>query len=149
MSSLRLRTLRVNSNALKDSWQKVANMSNPACVPYVRRCVPLLRRQVGVDTPAGEHAAFGDIFAEFSPGHSRSKIVQDKARYRFDRQAPTKPRNAGLFRLCGMLSVSRNCRISAIYMPPNAAVPTILPLFMRRGYQYGRKQEELRLMALP
>ena len=42
MSSLRLRTLRVNSNALKDSCgKKVANMSNPACVPYVRRCVPL------------------------------------------------------------------------------------------------------------
>ena len=62
---------------------------------------------------------------------------------------PTKPRNTGLFKLCGMLSVLRNCRISAIYMPPNAAVPTILPLFMRREYQYGRKQEELRLMALP
>ncbi len=88
-----------------------------------------------MDTPAGEPAAFGGVFAEFSPRHIRSKIVQDKARYRFDRQAATKPRNAGLFRLCGMLSVSRNCRISAIYMPPNAAVPTILPLFMRRGYR--------------
>ena len=102
-----------------------------------------------VDTPAVERAAFEGVFAEFSPGHSRSKILQDKARYRFDRRAPTKPRNAGLFTMAGVLSVSRICRISAIYMPPNAAVPTILPLFMRRGYQYGRKQEELRLMALP
>ena len=137
--------MRVNSSALKNSWQKVANMSNPACVPYVRRCVPLLRRQVGVDTPAGEHAAFG----AFSPGHSRSKIVQDKARYRFIRRSPTKPRNAGLFKLCGMLSVSGNCRISAIYIPTNAVVSTILSLSARRGYQYGRKQKELRLMALP
>ena len=93
----------------------------------------------GVDAPAGERAAFGGVFAEFSPGHSRSKILQDKARYRFDRRASTKSRNAGLFKLCGMLSVSGNCRISAICMPPNAVVSTILSLFMRREYQYGRK----------
>ena len=71
-----------------------------------------------MDTPAGEPAAFGGVFAAFSPGHSRSKILQDKARYRFDRRASTKPRNAGLFKLRGLLSVSRICRISAIYMPP-------------------------------
>ena len=88
----------------------------------------------GVDAQAGKRAAFEGIFAEFSPGHSRSKILQDKARYRFDRRAATKPRNAGLFKLCGMLSVSGNCRISAIYMPPNAAVPMILPLSARRGF---------------
>ena len=75
MSSLRLRTLRVNSNALKDSWQKVANMSNPACVPYVRRCVPLLRRRWSVDTSADERAAFGGVFAAFSSGCARSKMA--------------------------------------------------------------------------
>ena len=82
----------------------------------------------GVDAQAGKRAAFEGIFAEFSPGHSRSKILQDKARYRFDRRTPTKPRNAGLFKLCRMLSVLRICRISAIYMPTSAAVPTILSL---------------------
>ena len=101
-----------------------------------------------MDTPAGEPAAFGGVFAEFSPRHIRSKIVQDKARYRFDRRASTKSRNAGLFKARRMLSVPRICRISAIYMPSNAAVPTILPLFMRRGYQYGRKQEELSEITL-
>lgn len=87
-----------------------------------------------MDTPAGERAAFGGVFAAFSSGCARSKMAQDKARYRFDRRAPTKPRNAGLFRNAGVLSVLKNYRFSAIYMPPNAAVPTILPLSIRREY---------------
>ena len=87
-----------------------------------------------VDTPAGKRAASGGVFAAVLSGHARSKIVQDKARYRFDRRASTKPRNAGLFMIAGVLSVSRIRRISAICMPPNAAVPTILPLSIRRGY---------------
>ena len=94
----------------------------------------LLQRQVGRGYPIRRTRSVWGVFAEFSPGHSRSKILQDKARYRFDRRAPTKSRNAVLFRTAGVLSVSRNCRISAIYMPPNAAIPTILPPFMRRGY---------------
>ena len=141
---MRLWTLRESSSALKKSWRRVI----PPVSARKALCA-LLRRRVGRGYPGRRTRGVWGVFAAFSPGHSRSKIVQDKARYRFDRQAPTKPRSAGLFRLCGMLSFSRNCRISAIYMPPNAAVPTILPLFMRRGYQYGRKQEELRLMALP
>ena len=68
----------MSRNALKDSWQKVANMSNPACVPYVRRCVPLLRRQVGVDTPAGEHAAFGAFSRHFRPDIAVRKLYKIK-----------------------------------------------------------------------
>ncbi len=75
----------------------------------------------GVDTPAEERAAFGGVFAAFSSGCARSKMAQDKARYRFDRRAATKPRNAGLFTMTGVLSVLKNYRFSAIYMPPNAA----------------------------
>ncbi len=64
-----------------------------------------------VDTPAGKRAASGGVFAAFSPGHSRSKILQDKARYRFDRRAPTKPRNAGLFQLSGKVHISKKLKI--------------------------------------
>lgn len=85
-----------------------------------------------MDTPAGEHEAFGGVFAAFSSGCARSKMAQDKARYRFERRATTKPRNAGLFTMTGVLSVLKNCRFSAIYMPPNAAAPTILSLSKRR-----------------
>ena len=85
-----------------------------------------------VDTPAEERAAFGGVLAAFSSGCARSKMAQDKARYRFDRRVPTKPRNAGLFTMAGVLSVLENCRVSAIYTPANTAVPTILPLSMRR-----------------
>lgn len=85
-----------------------------------------------MDTPAEERAAFGGVFEAVSSGHARSKLRQDKARYRFERRAATKPRNAGLFTMTGVLSVLKNCRFSAIYMPPNAAVPTILPLYIRR-----------------
>ena len=99
---------------------------------HVRRSVRFYGDGWGVDTTAGERAAFGGVFAAFSSGCARSKMAQDKARYRFDRQASTKPRNAGLFKLREMLSVLKNYRFSAIYMPPNAAVPTILPLSKRR-----------------
>ena len=85
-----------------------------------------------MDTPAEECAAFGGVLAAFSSGCARSKMAQDKARYRFDRRASTKPRNAGLFTMTGVLSVLKNYRFSAIYMPPNAAVPTTLPLSKRR-----------------
>ena len=85
-----------------------------------------------MDTPAEKRAAFGGAFAAFSSGLARSKMAQDKARYRFDRRAPTKPRNAGLFKLREILSVLKNCSFSAIYMPPSAAAPTILPLSERR-----------------
>ena len=105
---------------------------NYSLSPHVRRCVRFYRGRWGVDTPAGERAAFGGVFAAFSSGCARSKMAQDKARYRFDRQAPTKPRNAGLFRMAVVLSVSRIRRISAISMSPNATVPMILRLSMRR-----------------
>lgn len=85
-----------------------------------------------VDTPVEERAAFGGVFAAFSSGCARSKMAQDKARYRFERRAATKPRNAELFKMVGVLSVLKNNRSSAIYMPPNAAVPMFLPLSIRR-----------------
>ena len=99
---------------------------------HVRRCVRFYGSGWGVDTQAEECAAFGGVFAAFSSGCARSKMAQDKARYQFDRRASTKPRNAGLFRTVGVLSVLKNCRFSAIYVPPNAVVPTILPLSKRR-----------------
>ncbi len=99
---------------------------------HVRRCVRFYGGWWGVDILAGERAVFGDVFAAFSSGCARSKMAQDKARYRFDRRAATKPRNAGLFTMTGVLSVSRIRRIYAICMSPNAAVPMILPLSMRR-----------------
>ena len=58
-----------------------------------------------MDTPANERAAFGGVFAAFSSGCARSKMAQDKARYRFDRRVPTKPRNAGLFQLSGKVHI--------------------------------------------
>ena len=85
-----------------------------------------------MDTPANERAAFEGVFAAFSSGCARSKMAQDKAHYRFDRRAATKSRNAGLFKLREMLSVLNNYRFSAIYVPPNAVVPTLLPLSTRR-----------------
>ena len=121
MSSLRLRTLRVNSNALKDSWQKVANMSNPACVPYVRRCVPLLRRQVGVDTPAGEHAAFGAFSRHFRPDIAVRKWHYDKGRYTQGRTSlPQSPATRGFFSFRARYTFSRNSKIQVNTEPRNA-----------------------------
>ena len=81
----------MSRNALKDSWQKVANMSNPACVPYVRRCVPLLRRQVGVDTPAGEHAAFGAFSRHFRPDIAVRKFYKIKPAIGLTGRPPQSP----------------------------------------------------------
>ena len=43
--------------------------------PHVRRSVRFYRDGWSVDTPAGERAAFGGVFAAFSSGCARSKMA--------------------------------------------------------------------------
>jgi len=48
---------------------------NYSLSPHVRRCVRFYGGRWGVDTPAGERAAFGGVFAAFSSGSARSKMA--------------------------------------------------------------------------
>ena len=48
---------------------------NCSLSPHVRRCVRFYRGRWGVDTQAGEPAAFGGVFAAFSSGCARSKMA--------------------------------------------------------------------------
>ena len=106
--------MRENSSALKNLWRRGTLPTNtyasPACVPYVRRCVRFYGHKWGWIPPQENMRRLGGVFAAFSPGHSRSKILQDKARYRFDRRASTKSRNAGLFRLSGKVHIFKKLK---------------------------------------
>ena len=108
-SSLRLQTLRVNSNALKNSWHRVANNERSRLCPNVRRCVRFYGEGWDMDTPAGERAAFS---RHFRPGAPVRKWHYDKGRYTQRRTShPQSPATRGFFGFRARYTFSRNSRI--------------------------------------
>ena len=134
---------------LRVSADRVSHTGAVARVCPREALCALLRKRVGRGYPGRRMCGVWGVFAAFSSGCARSKMAQDKARYRFDRRVPTKPRNAGLFTMAGVLSVLENCRVSAIYTPRKHRCTNDFTAIYEEMMQTWKKTEELRLMAYP
>lgn len=83
----------------------------------------LLRRRVGVNTPAEECAAFGAFSRHFRPGAPVRKWHYDKGRYTQGRTShPQSPATRGFFDVRARYTFSRNSKFQVNAEPRNALV---------------------------